>query len=100
MQDLNGNIWLIQPTTNGALTQMFFAKFNDVTNMQWIAAVKCTEIHTSDPSSIYTDYAISSYGGDGVNMFLQILLNGGTFTTYVPTYILMNGNTMQRVGTT
>jgi hypothetical protein len=47
--------------------------------MSWIPTVKCTEIHASDPNSIYTDYSIGSFGGDGVNSMSTILLNGGVF---------------------
>ena len=58
---------------------MFFAKFNDVATMSWIATVKCTEIHSSDPSSIYTDYNLATFGGDSVDSTATILLNGGTY---------------------
>jgi hypothetical protein len=40
--------------------------------MTWISTVKCTEIHASDPNSIYMDYNIGSFGGDGVNSFSTI----------------------------
>jgi hypothetical protein len=40
--------------------------------MTWISTVKCTEIHASDPNSIYMDYNIGSFGGDGVNSFATI----------------------------
>jgi hypothetical protein len=79
---------------------MFFAKFNDVTNMAWIPTVKCTEIHSFDASSIYTDYNMATFGGDSVDSFATILLNGGTYTNLAPTTIPINGNTMTRVGTT
>lgn len=68
--------------------------------MSWIPTVKCTEIHASDPNSIYTDYNIATYGGDGVDSISTILLNGGIYSHQAPTTIPINGNTMTRVGTT
>lgn len=70
---------MMNPTAKTGLTSIFFAKFNDVATMSWISTVKCTEIHASDPNSIYTDYSIGTYGGDSVNSFATILLNGGTY---------------------
>ena len=79
---------------------MFFSKFNDVATMSWIPAVKCTEIHSFDPNSIYGDYNIATFGGDSINSAASIMLNGGTYTHSAPTTIPINGNAMTRVGTT
>ena len=71
---------MMHPTAKAGLTSIFFSKFNDVATMSWIPTVKCTEIHASDPNSIYTDYNIATYGGDSVNSFSNILLNGGVYS--------------------
>lgn len=79
MQTASGDIWMVHPTLKSGLTSIFFSKFNDVATMSWIPTVKCTEIHASDPNSIYTDYNIATYGGDGVDSISTILLNGGLY---------------------
>jgi len=80
LQVASGDIWMMHPVLNSGLTSIFFSKFNDVSTMSWISTVKCTEIHSSDPNSIYTDYAISTFGGDSVNSFSTIILNGGIYS--------------------
>jgi hypothetical protein len=100
LQTASGDIWMVHPTAKSGLTSIFFSKFNDVATMSWIPTVKCTEIHASDPNSIYTDYNIGTFGGDSVNSFSTILLNGGVYSHIAPITIPINGNTMTRVGTT
>jgi hypothetical protein len=52
--------------------------------MKWIADLKCTEVHDKDVSSSYSDYAISTFGGDSTSMSTSINQNTGTFTENSP----------------
>ena len=98
LQSASGDIWMVHPTAKSGLTSIFFTKFKDIGT--WIDTVKCTEIHASDPTSIYTEYNIASYGGDSVDSSSTILLNGGVYSHIAPITIPINGNKMTRTGTT
>ncbi len=63
-----GDIWFIMPTLSNLKDQIFFTKFTDVATMTWITDLKCTEIHTYDPTTIYSTYSYGNLGGDGTSM--------------------------------